>query len=117
MADSVTAASTDRSFQDTWGSREFIEQWANKGGWQAPIRQAQTALVLHMIPHPSAAPIRVLDIGAGYGALAAAVLQDRPMATAVCLDASAAMLALGREKNIDLKHRIGSIPSRAFSMP
>jgi tRNA (cmo5U34)-methyltransferase len=48
----------------------------------------------------------VLDIGAGYGALATAVLRDRPNATAVCLDASAAMIALGRERTADLTHRI-----------
>lgn len=106
MADSLSMAPTDRSFQNTWGSREFIEQWANKGGWQAPIRESQTAMVLRMIPQPIDAPIRVLDIGAGYGALAAAVLRDRPNATAVCLDASEVMLALGREKNTELKERI-----------
>jgi tRNA (cmo5U34)-methyltransferase len=98
--------SSDVSWQDTWGSREFVERWATKGGWQAPMREAQTAVALRMIPHPLDAPIRVLDIGAGYGALAAAVLRERPKATAVCLDASEAMLTLGREKNTDFKDRI-----------
>ena len=40
------SVTTDASWQNTWGSREFIEQWANKGGWQAPIRETQTAMVL-----------------------------------------------------------------------
>jgi tRNA (cmo5U34)-methyltransferase len=109
MAHSASVTSTEESFQNTWGSRAFIEQWADKGGWQAPIREAQTAMVLRMIPHPIDTPIRVLDIAAGYGALAAAVLRDRPDATAVCLDASQAMLALGQEKNMDLKHRMSFI--------
>lgn len=100
------SAVTDASWQKTWGSREFIEQWANKGGWQAPIREAQTAMVLHMIPHPIDVPIRVLDLGAGYGALAMAVLTDRPSATAICLDASEAMLALGRERGAAFGARI-----------
>ena len=39
----------------------------------------------------------------------AAVLRDRPNATAVCLDASQAMLQLGPDKNSDLK---GSLESR-----
>ena len=60
--------------QTTWGDKKFIEDWASKGSWQAPIRNVQTAMVLRMIPQPIDAPIRVLDIGAGYGALAAAVL-------------------------------------------
>jgi tRNA (cmo5U34)-methyltransferase len=97
---------TDTSWQATWGDQDFIENWTTKRSWQAPIRDVQTAMALRMIPHPIDAPIRVLDIGAGYGALAAAVLCDRPHATAVCLDASEAMLKLGPEKNADLKHRI-----------
>lgn len=89
MPDVKSAPATgDTSWQQTWGNSKFIEQWANKNGWQAPIREVQTAMVLRMIPPPLEASIRVLDIGAGYGALAAAVLNDRPNATAVCLDAS-----------------------------
>ena len=84
MADSNSTPSTaDPSWQQTWGSREFVERWAAKGGWQAPFREVQTAMVLRMIPHPIDAQIRVLDIGAGYGALAVAVLNDRPSATAL----------------------------------
>jgi 16S rRNA G1207 methylase RsmC len=40
-------------------------------------------MVLRMIPQLIDTPIRILDVGAGYGALAAAVLRDRPNATAV----------------------------------
>jgi tRNA (cmo5U34)-methyltransferase len=94
------------SWQATWGDQAFIEHWATKVSWQAPIRDVQTAMALRMSPHPIDAPIRILDIGAGYGALAAAVLRDRPTATAVCLDASEAMLKLGPEKNTDLKDRM-----------
>jgi tRNA (cmo5U34)-methyltransferase len=94
------------SWQATWGDQEFIEHWATKVSWQAPIRDVQTAMALRMIPQSIDAPIRILDIGAGYGALAAAALRDRPTATAVCLDASDAMLKLGPEKNPDLKDRM-----------
>ena len=66
-------------------------------------------MALRMIPQPIDAPIRVLDIGAGYGALAAAVLHDRANATAVCLDASEAMLKLGAERNASLKDRISFV--------
>jgi tRNA (cmo5U34)-methyltransferase len=93
-------------WHDSWGNREFIERWIARGGWQGPIREMQTAMVLRMIPQPMDAPIKVLDIGAGYGALAAAVLMDRPNATAVCLDASAAMIELGRERTASLINRI-----------
>jgi SAM-dependent methyltransferase len=98
--------SAESAWRETWGSREFVENWASKGGWQAPIRQAQVAMVLRMIPHPSDAAIRVLDIGAGYGALTAELLKERPNATAICLDASAAMLKLGEERNPEFKGRM-----------
>ena len=97
---------SDTSWNTTWGDQGFIENWASKGSWQAPIRDMQTAMVLRMIPQPVEVPIRILDIGAGYGALAAAVLRDRPSATAICLDASEAMLKLGPEKNAELKERM-----------
>jgi len=96
----------DTSLRKTWDDKKFIEDWASKGSWQAPIRDVQTAVVLRMIPQPIDAPIRVLDVGAGYGALAAAVLRDRPNAAAVCLDASVAMLQLGPVKNPELKKRM-----------
>ena len=96
----------ETNLKTTWGDKSFIENWASKGSWQAPIRDVQTAMVLRMIPQPIDAPIRVLDVGAGYGALASAVLRDRPNATAVCLDASEAMLKLGPEKNPDLRNRM-----------
>ncbi len=110
MAETDSASMTiDTSWQQTWGSREFVERWATKGGWQAPIREVQTAMVLRMMPHPIDAAIRVLDIGAGYGALACALLNERPHASAVCLDVSEAMLTLGRERNANLKDRISFI--------
>ena len=63
-------------------------------------------------------PMRVLDIGAGYGALAMAILDCHPNATAVCLDASEAMLALGRERNAPRSNRIefvqGSLATPAW---
>jgi len=110
MTDVISDRSTTGALlQATWGDQKFIEDWASKGSWQAPIRDVQVAMALRMIPQPMDAPIRVLDIGAGYGALAAAVLHDRASATAVCLDASDAMLKLGAEKNASLKDRISFV--------
>ena len=99
----IDKASANMAWRETWGSREFVERWSTKGGWQAPIRQAQVAVVLRMIQYPLDAPIRILDIGAGYGTLAAAVLEERPNANAICLDATEAMLKLGQERNPEVK--------------
>ena len=75
MAEKNTSAGQGINWDQTWGSREFVENWITKGGWQRPIREVQTAMALRMIPQPIDQPIRVLDLGAGYGALAVAVLQ------------------------------------------
>jgi len=84
--------------QDTWGSRDFIEKWSSRNDWQAPIRGMQMLTVDLMIPHPLDAPIRILDVAAGYGALTQALLKNRPSATAVCLDVSEEMIKMGRER-------------------
>ena len=99
----------NNNWQQTWGDKGFIENWASKGSWQAPFRDVQTAMVLRMIPQPIDASLRILDIGAGYGALAAAVLRERANASAVCVDASEPMLALGPQKNPDLKNRMSFV--------
>ncbi len=116
--DQSSSEPADIAWQKTWGSREFIESWAAKGGWQAPIREVQTQVVLEMLGRSDDQPMRVLDIGAGYGALAMAILDCHPNATAVCLDASEAMLALGRERNAPRSNRIefvqGSLATPAW---
>ena len=110
MTDTISERSTTGALLEaTWGDKKFIEDWATKESWQAPIRDVQVEMALRMIPQPMDAPIRVLDIGAGYGAMAAAVLHDRVKATAICLDASDAMLKLGAEKNPGLKDRISFV--------
>jgi len=36
----------ETAWQATWGDKKFVEDWASKGNWQAPIRDVQTAMVL-----------------------------------------------------------------------
>jgi hypothetical protein len=46
------ANESSAAWHDSWGNREFIERWIARGGWQGPIREMQTAMVVRMIPHP-----------------------------------------------------------------
>lgn len=94
------------SIEDTWGNPEFIQRWVAKEGWQSPIREVQTAMVVHMVPHELSEPVRVLDLAAGSATLALALLKDRDNATAVCLDASVEMIRLGRERAAGLGDRV-----------
>ena len=69
----------ERTGRSAWNDKQIIEDWASKGSWQAPIRDVQTAMVLRMIPQPIEAPFRVLDVGAGFGALAGRYCAIVPM--------------------------------------
>lgn len=92
--------------EQAWENREFIQTWDAESDRERSIREMQMKTVVFMIPHPREQAIRILDVGAGYGALAAAILADRPKASAVCLDGSEEMLRLGRERNAKLGARI-----------
>jgi tRNA (cmo5U34)-methyltransferase len=51
-----------------------------------------------LIPGGAEQPVRVLDVGGGYGVVASAVLDARPRATLVLQDYSDAMLTEGRAR-------------------
>jgi tRNA (cmo5U34)-methyltransferase len=89
-----------------WESRGFIDSWDERTEQERSIRDMQRQTVVFMLPHPREQAIRILDLGAGYGALAAAVLADRPKATAVCYDSSEEMIRLGRERMSPFAGRI-----------
>jgi SAM-dependent methyltransferase len=65
---------------------------------QAEDRAKLFGLMCDLFPFERDAAIRVLDIGAGYGAVAAAVLDRFPNATAVGLDISEPMMEEGRKR-------------------
>ncbi len=94
------------SFQETWGKREYIEGWDTRMDWQRPLREMQLKMVDLMIPESEDAPIRILDLCAGYGALASFLLDRRPRSTAICIDASEEMLSMGRERGARLGKRV-----------
>ncbi|HWP60721.1 MAG TPA: class I SAM-dependent methyltransferase [Candidatus Acidoferrales bacterium] len=89
---------TQSELENTWGNREYIESWSARMDWQRPVREMQMTAVGLMISHPLEAPIRILDLACGFGALAAFLLAERPSASAVCVDASEEMLRMARER-------------------
>jgi tRNA (cmo5U34)-methyltransferase len=96
----------NKTNESAWKDREFIASWDERTEREKSIRDMQMKSVVYAIPHPKQQPIRILDLGAGWGALAAAVLDDRPNASAVCYDGSEEMIALGRKRNAHFKDRI-----------
>ena len=93
-------------FHETWGNRDYIDWWLKKRAWKGPLREMQAEMVARMIPHPLDRPIRILDLCAGFGALAIAILKTRPNAKALCIDGSEEMIKLGKERTAGFAGRI-----------
>lgn len=94
------------SFHETWGNQSYIEWWLKKRARKGPIREMQSEMVACMIPYSLDKPIRVLDLCAGFGALAISILKSYPKAKALCLDGSEPMTELGRKQTAAFAERI-----------
>lgn len=81
-----------------WKQPERVRWYAERMDRRAEERRRQFDLMARLIPFGTEEPIRLLDVGAGYGVVAAAVLDAFPNARAVLLDVSEEMIRLGRER-------------------
>jgi ubiquinone/menaquinone biosynthesis C-methylase UbiE len=81
-----------------WASLEYVSNWAANQDKKEALRQAAFGVMAHAIPYDKSQPIRILDLGAGYGALTQFLLEQFPNATAVCQDGSQEMAKLGQER-------------------
>jgi ubiquinone/menaquinone biosynthesis C-methylase UbiE len=89
-----------------WSSEEYVSQWAERQDTKEADRQEVFRLIAKTVPHEKDAAIRILDVGAGYGALAQFLLAEFPNATAVCHDGSDEMAELGRKRMAALGKRV-----------
>lgn len=81
-----------------WRDPARVREYVARMDRRAAERREQLTLLARLIPFPTDTPLQVLDVGAGYGAVAAAVLDAFPLATAVLLDVSEEMIRLGGER-------------------
>ncbi|MBI3972236.1 MAG: class I SAM-dependent methyltransferase [Chloroflexi bacterium] len=58
-------------------------------------RAPELKVLYRMLPLPPDRPCRILDLGAGYGTVAGAILDRFPLAEAVCVDFAEARIAVG----------------------
>ena len=81
-------ASESKPFEvNRWHSPEYVESWAADRVREAERRPLRKKLV-SLLTFEQLATIRVLDLGAGTGALSLEVLNVYPRAQLVCLDFS-----------------------------
>lgn len=87
-----------------WASPEYVSNWAAGQDQKETQRQEAFGVMARAIPYDRSQSIRILDLGAGYGALTQFLLERLPNATAVCQDGSQEMAKLGQQR---MEHLVG----------
>ncbi len=81
-----------------WTSSEYVSHWAEGQDRKEALRQEAFRVMAQTIPFDKGLPIKILDVGAGYGALTQFLLNHFSNGTAVCQDGSQEMAKLGHER-------------------
>ena len=90
-----------------WNVPERAQEYVQRVDKEADQRAEGFKVMVSLIPFERAQSIRVLDIGAGQGSVAALVLDAFPNATAVGLDVSEPMRAIAAERMAAYGDRFG----------
>ena len=89
-----------------WHNPEYVRQWVEENEARLETRQEQFDVIADFIPHPSDAPISILDVGAGWGPVTRHLLQRFPAARATLFDYSDEMFAEARRILSPLSDRL-----------
>jgi tRNA (cmo5U34)-methyltransferase len=89
---------SDPTGMHDWHSLQYVEDWIASSVQRDETRRLILRRVASLIPRDPDAAMRVLDVGCGYGALSAQVLDLFPQAVVVCQDFSEPMFAHARER-------------------
>ena len=81
-----------------WGEPGRVRYYVDNVEVSVPKRDEQLGLLVDLLPWPADAPLRVLDIGAGFGAITEQFLTRYPHSSVTYLDGSAEMMKLARER-------------------
>src|SRR5262249_41092140 len=79
---------------------EKVDYFVEKGDLIIPKRQEQLSFLVDLFPWQWDEPIRVLDLGAGYGAVTETIRHLYFRAQVVCVDGSEAMIQHARTQLI-----------------
>jgi len=88
-----------------WSSRQYVSEWAEGQDKRETDRKKIFSMIARIISNDPKVALKILDLGAGYGALAQFLLNHFPKATAICQDGSTEMAKLGRKRMEHLKER------------
>jgi tRNA (cmo5U34)-methyltransferase len=105
MANTSHSSQQHRHDHHDWASPDYVAKWMEGQDPKEKDRQEPFRVMAKTIPYDKKLPIRILDVGAGYGALTQFLLGHFPNATAICQDGSEEMAKLGQERMRQLKGR------------
>ena len=94
-----------------WQSQEYVDYWIGRFAGRDDERRQVLRRLAGLLPFPQDANIRVLDVGAGYGAVSRTVLETFPNAHAVLHDFSEPMLAHARQHLESYGDRVSVVAS------
>jgi SAM-dependent methyltransferase len=101
----------DSSVEEQWGHHwkeaERVRDYVDRSDREAAERAASFRYLIGLVPFERSHPARILDLGSGHGVVAAALLDEFPNSSAVGLDISEPMMAIGRERMARYGPRFG----------
>jgi SAM-dependent methyltransferase len=89
---------TDHDTLCGWGDRDKVAWIVENAETVIPKRRDQLAMLADLIPSPPGAEITVLDLGSGFGAVTEEILARHPNSSVTCVDGSAEMVKIARER-------------------
>jgi ubiquinone/menaquinone biosynthesis C-methylase UbiE len=81
-----------------WHSDRYVEEWIRRDIQRDEVRRPLLRRMLARANLPSNSPIRVIDVGGGYGVVTEEIFSTFPNARVTLLDNSAPMLAHARQR-------------------
>jgi tRNA (cmo5U34)-methyltransferase len=81
-----------------WGDRGKVAWFIENAETVIPRRGEQLRMLADLMHSPREAKIAVLDLGAGFGAVTEEILTRFTNASATCIDGSAEMVKIARER-------------------
>ena len=100
---------TEHQHGHDWQSQEYVDYWIGRDVTRDEERKQHLRRMAALLPYGPDAEIRVLDVGAGYGAVSQAVLETFPNAHVVLHDFSGPMLSHARQRLSRYEYRTSQV--------
>ena len=83
---------------EQWQEQEFVDSWVTRDDGRQDERGPMIEATVNAGRFPASQPLRVLDVGAGYGLLSKRVVEKYPSAQITLQDISEPMFSHARER-------------------